>query len=156
MALVQIIAAHSEDRLHTVRELFQEYAGSLAIDLCFQNFREELAGLPGKYAPPAGRLLLALENEAMAGCVGLRPLAPNTAEIKRLYVRPAFRGRGVGRKLTQTVIESARQIGYARIRLDTLATMKEAVLLYQSLQFKAIPPYYENPSGCAQFFELEL
>ena len=156
MKLVRIIAAHSEDRLQSVRELFQEYADSLAIDLCFQNFREELATLPGKYAPPAGRLLLALDDEAVAGCVALRPIETRTAEMKRLYVRPAFRGRGVGRQLAQSVLESAREIGYARVRLDTLAIMKEAIALYQSLGFRTIPPYCENPSGGAHFLELNL
>ena len=151
---MQIIAAHSD--LPTIRELFQEYADSLEIDLCFQHFREELATLPGSYAPPAGRLLLALEGQAVAGCVALRPIDPQTAEIKRLYVRPAFRRSGTGRMLARAIIESARQVGYARIRLDTLATMKEAISLYQSLGFRSIPPYYDNPSPSAKFFELEL
>jgi putative acetyltransferase len=153
---VQLIAAHSEDRLRSVRKLFQEYADSLEIDLCFQNFREELATLPGKYAPPAGCLLLALDGEAVAGCVGLRPIDSQTAEMKRLYVRRAFRKGGTGRMLAQAIIECARQIGYARIRLDTLATMKEAISLYQSLGFHGIPPYYDNPSALAKFFQLEL
>lgn len=153
---MQIIAAHSEDRLHTIRELFQEYADSLKIDLCFQNFREELATLPGKYAPPAGCLLLGLDNEAIAGCVALRPIDPQTAEMKRLYVRPAFRSRGTGRMLALAIIEKARQIGYARIRLDTLAIMQEAISLYESLGFQTIPAYYENPSTAAKFMELKL
>jgi len=153
---VRIIAAHSEDRLRSVRELFQEYAASLEIDLCFQNFREELAALPGKYAPPEGRLLLALDGEEVAGCVALRPIDPQTAEMKRLYVRPVFRKSGTGRMLAQAIIESARQAGYARIRLDTLATMKDAISLYPSLGFQSIAPYYDNPSAWAKFFELEL
>jgi ribosomal protein S18 acetylase RimI-like enzyme len=153
---VRIIAAHSERRLHIIRELFQEYADSLEIDLCFQNFREELASLPGKYAPPSGCLLLALQDEAAAGCVALRQIDSATAEMKRLYVRPAFRRTGTGRRLAQAIIEHARQIGYARIRLDTLATMKEAISLYQSLGFRSIQAYYENPNGCAEFLELTL
>jgi ribosomal protein S18 acetylase RimI-like enzyme len=153
---VQLIAAHSQDRLHSIRELFREYADSLELDLCFQNFQDELATLPGKYAPPAGRLLLALDGEAVAGCVALRPIDPQIAEMKRLYVRPAFRGKGTGKLLAQTIIEEARRIGYARIRLDTLATMPKAISLYRSLGFGDIPPYYDNPSGSAKFMELKL
>ena len=153
---MQIIPAHSENRLHSVRELFQEYADSLEIDLCFQNFRQELASLPGNYAPPAGRLLLALDGEAVAGCVALRPIDSQTAEMKRLYVRPAFRRNGTGRRLAQAIIEEARQIGYACLRLDTLVTLKEATALYESLGFESIPPYYDNPNASVRFLELRL
>jgi carbonic anhydrase len=142
--------------IRETRILFQEYANSLEIDLCFQNLREELATLPGKYAPPSGRLLLALQGEAVAGCVALRKIDSETAEMKRLYVRPAFRRTGTGRKLAQAIIENARQIGYARIRLDTLSTMKEAISLYRSLGFQPIPAYYENPDSSAEFLELKL
>ena len=153
---MQIIAAHSQNHLQVVRELFQQYADSLKIDLCFQNFREELATLPGKYAPPSGCLLLALLDETIAGCVAVRSIDPQIAEMKRLYVRPALRGKGVGRLLAHSAIEAARQIGYSRMRLDTLATMREAIALYQSLGFRKIPPYYENPSDCAMYLELTL
>jgi ribosomal protein S18 acetylase RimI-like enzyme len=153
---VQIIAAHSQDRLHSIRELFKEYADSLDIDLCFQNFQHELATLPGKYAPPAGGLLLALDAETVAGCVALRPIDPQIAEMKRLYVRPAFRRKGAGKLLAQAIIEEAGRIGYARIRLDTLATMKQAISLYRSLGFGDIPAYYDNPSDSAKFMELKL
>lgn len=153
---MQIVAAHSEQDLHIIRELFQEYADSLEIDLCFQHFREELATLPGKYAPPAGRLLVARHDGAAAGCAALRQIDADTAEMKRLYVRPAFRRTGIGRLLAQAIIECAQEIGYARIRLDTMATMKEAISLYQSLRFRPIPAYYVNPSGSAEFFELKL
>jgi ribosomal protein S18 acetylase RimI-like enzyme len=153
---VQLIAAHSQDRLHSIRELFREYADSLELDLCFQNFQDELATLPGKYAPPAGRLLLALDGEAVAGCVALRPIDPQIAEMKRLYVRPAFRRKGAGKLLAQAIIEEAGRIGYARIRLDTLATMKQAISLYRSLGFGDIPAYYDNPSDSAKFMELKL
>jgi ribosomal protein S18 acetylase RimI-like enzyme len=153
---VQLIAAHSQDRLHSIRELFKEYADSLDIDLCFQNFQHELATLPGKYAPPAGGLLLALDAETVAGCVALRPIDPQIAEMKRLYVRPAFRRKGAGKLLAQAIIEEAGRIGYARIRLDTLATMKQAISLYRSLGFGDIPAYYDNPSDSAKFMELKL
>ena len=156
MNSVQILAADPQADLQIVRSLFQEYADSLQIDLCFQNFQEELATLPGKYAPPSGRLFLACQGDRVAGCVGLRAIDSDVAEMKRLYVRPAFRGTGTGRLLANAIIESARRIGYARIRLDTLATMKEAIALYLSLGFQAIAPYYDNPSGSARFFELKL
>jgi putative acetyltransferase len=154
--LVQILPAQTERDLHIVHDLFQEYADSLELDLCFQNFAEELATLPGKYAPPSGRLLLAACEETIAGCVALRGIAPGIAEMKRLYVRPAFRRKRIGRLLAEAVIEAARRIGYIRMRLDTLGTMREAIALYQSLGFGRIPPYYDNPSDCAVFMELVL
>jgi ribosomal protein S18 acetylase RimI-like enzyme len=153
---VQVISAHSPNDLPVVRELFQEYADSLRIDLCFQNFREELATLPGKYAPPAGCLLLAKEEQTIAGCVGVRAIGPGIAEMKRLYVRPAFRRTGLGRLLAQSAIEAARSMGYSLMQLDTLAIMREAIALYESLGFQKIPPYYDNPSEYALFFELIL
>jgi ribosomal protein S18 acetylase RimI-like enzyme len=133
-----------------------EYALALDVDLCFQNFEQELAALPGKYAPPAGRLLLAMHDNQISGCVALRPLADNICEMKRLYVRPPFRRLGTGRLLANAAIDSARQIGYRKMRLDTLASMKEAIALYSSLGFRRIEPYYANPSGCALFLELDL
>ena len=153
---MQIIAAHSAGFLPAVRELFTEYANSIEIDLCFQSFDRELAELPGKYAPPGGRLFLAMENESAAGCVALRKIEDGVCELKRLYVRPAFRGSGLGRKLSETVISAAREIGYRRMRLDTLSSMTPAIALYASLGFQRIAPYYDNPSGCAVFMELKL
>jgi putative acetyltransferase len=150
---LRIIAAQD---LETIRELFREYADSLEIDLCFQGFALELAGLPGKYAPPAGRLLLAVEGDKTAGCVALRPLGEAVCEMKRLYVRPAFRGRGAGRMLVRALVDAARTAGYRQMRLDTLATMKEAIALYESMGFRHIRPYYENPSPHAVFMELDL
>lgn len=170
---LRIVAGRWPEHLLTVRELFLEYARSLEIDLCFQNFEQELAELPGRYAPPAGALFLAKAGAAFAGCVALRPLATrdnrckgadgrskmdadSASEMKRLYVRPAYRGLGVGRALAQRIIEEARQLGYDRMVLDTLAGMKEAIALYESLGFHYRAPYYHNPDPCAVFMELEL
>ena len=138
------------------RELFLEYAAWLKVDLCFQGFDEELAGLPGKYAPPQGRLLLASVKGELAGCVALRPLAPGTGEVKRLYVRPAFRGRGVAKKLAEELLAAAHAISYARLRLDTLAFMHEAAALYRSLGFVETAPYYDNPLPGVVYMDLEL
>jgi ribosomal protein S18 acetylase RimI-like enzyme len=153
---MQLIPADSPEHLPIVRKLFREYADSIEIDLCFQSFDAELAGLPGKYAPPAGRLWLAMIEGKPAGCVALRPIATDICEMKRLYVRPEFRSRKVGRALASSVIAAARAIGYERMRLDTLSSMNEAIALYESLGFQRIPAYYANPSGLAVFFELML
>jgi ribosomal protein S18 acetylase RimI-like enzyme len=153
---MQILEAHSPDCIPVIRELFTEYANSIEIDLCYQSFDRELAELPGRYAPPEGRLFLALESGKAAGCVALRKIGDGVCEMKRLYVRPAFRSVGLGRKLATTIITAARETGYDRMRLDTLGSMKEAIALYESLDFQRIPPYYDNPSGCAVFMELAL
>ncbi len=154
-----LIQADSPARIATARELFEEYAAGLGVDLCFQNFTKELAELPGDYAPPKGRLLLAYIDDAVevCGCVALRPLADGACEMKRLYLRPNFRGKGLGRKLAEAIIKEARQIGYSRMRLDTLpGKMNEAIAMYQSFGFKEIPPYYKNPVESAMFMELVL
>ena len=151
-----IIEVCAPDRLATVRELFIEYAQAIAVDLCFQDFERELTELPGRYAPPAGSLLLALDGANAAGCVALRNIGDGICEMKRLYVRPAFRGKGLGRALASDIIAAAKQIGYERMRLDTLSSMKEAIALYQSLGFRRIAPYYDNPNRGAVFMELDL
>jgi ribosomal protein S18 acetylase RimI-like enzyme len=148
--------ATSRAQLAVVRELFLEYAASLEISLCFQNFEQELAGLPGKYASPSGRLLLASDADQPAGCVAIRPLDPGACEMKRLYVRPGWRRQGLGRTLALAIIAAAREIGFDRMRLDTLASMTAAIALYRSLGFQRIPPYYDNPSESAVFMELHL
>lgn len=149
-----IVNAASAGEIAEIRKLFLEYAASLEISLCFQNFEDELASLPGKYAPPGGRLFLAKEGGETIGCGALRPLEPDICEMKRLYVRANWRGRGVGHLLALRLIKAAREAGYARMRLDTLDTMTKAMALYSSLGFKRIEPYYENPSERAVFMEL--
>lgn len=131
--------------IEEVRRLFLDYQAALGVDLCFQGFAQELASLPGSYARPAGRLLLAAQGASILGGVGLRPLAGADCEMKRLYVRPPGRGRGLGRKLATQVIAEARQAGYRRILLDTLPAMSEARALYRSLGFSEVAPYYPNP-----------
>ena len=143
-----------------VREIFQEYAEGLGIDLRFQQFDAELAGLPGDYAEPRGALLLATVDGELAGCCALRPLDtadyPNTSEMKRLYVRKAFRGFGLGRLLTEAILDAARQAGYASVLLDTLNEMDTARNLYADLGFEEIPPYYHNPISGAHSLKVNL
>jgi ribosomal protein S18 acetylase RimI-like enzyme len=153
---MQTLQAHSTEYLAAIRELFTEYANSIEVDLCFQSFDRELTELPGRYAPPGGRLLLAMEGTRAVGCVALRKIDDGICEMKRLYLRPSFRRQGLGRELARAIITAAREIGYERMRLDTLSSMKEAIALYESLGFQRIAPYYDNPNSCAVFMELVL
>jgi ribosomal protein S18 acetylase RimI-like enzyme len=153
---VRVVDGHTGDRLPAVRALFEEYAASLEVDLSFQDFQSELTELPGDYAPPAGRLLLALDGDDAAGCVALRPYEPGVCEMKRLYVRPAFQGTGLGRRLAEAIVEAGRDAGYASMRLDTLPTMVAARGLYRSLGFEEIEAYRPNPVHGTTYFELRL
>jgi ribosomal protein S18 acetylase RimI-like enzyme len=154
---MRLTQPHTSEQIELVRELFKEYEAWLDIDLCFQNFHKELAELPGDYAPPTGRLLLAIENESIAGCIALRKIGDGICEMKRLFARSEFRGQGLGRKLVEAIISEARKIGYERMRLDTLpGKMDEAIALYRSLGFTEIEPYYQNPVPGAKFMELTL
>lgn len=151
------IQAESPAQVIQARELFLEYAQSLGFSLCFQNFDKELADLPGDYAPPHGRLLLAEYASQLAGCVALHKLDSNICEMKRLYLRPQFRGKGFGRVLANRIIAEARLIGYHRMRLDTVEpVMKDAVAMYRRLGFAEIAPYCKNPIAGALYMELQL
>jgi putative acetyltransferase len=153
----RIVPAEERAQIDQVRTLFREYASSLGFSLCFQSFDAELAGLPGEYSPPAGQLLLAFYDSTAAGCVALRKLEDGICEMKRLYVRPEFRGQGLGRDLVLRLIEQTRHSWYGRIRLDTIAaSMAEAVGLYRSLGFREIPPYCRNPIPGAIYLELDI
>jgi ribosomal protein S18 acetylase RimI-like enzyme len=144
----------------SLREILREYAGGLGVDLCFQKFDQELASLPGEYAPPRGALFLARVDGEVAGCCALRPVDnadyPNAAEMKRLYVRDAFRGLGLGRQLAEVAMDAARQGGYACVLLDTLSDMEAARALYADLGFEEIPPYYHNPIPGAHYLKADI
>ena len=142
---MKILQAQTADDIETVRALFREYERFLKVDLCFQGFAEELATLPGRYALPQGRLLLAWAGEQAAGCVALRPLENGVCEMKRLFVRPAYRGRGLGLMLAQRIIHEAIAVGYTVMRLDTLDTLERAMRIYENLGFQRCAPYYANP-----------
>ena len=154
--MLTIIQAETGKNLELARNIFKEYAASLDFDLDFQDFEEELSDLPGQYAPPEGCLLVAMYGEKPAGCIGLRKINHGICEMKRLYVKPQFRGSGIGRVLAEAIIEEARQIKYARMRLDTVPSMEKARVLYVSLGFKKIRPYRYHPIPGSEFMELAL
>jgi GNAT superfamily N-acetyltransferase len=152
-----VFQAESVSRIAQARELFLEYAKSLGFSLCFQNFDQELAGLPGDYSPPDGRLLLAEHESKLAGCVALHKINAHVCEMKRLYLCPQFRGKGLGRALAERIIAEARQIGYQSMRLDTVEpVMKDAVVMYRRLGFREIPAYRANPMPGTLYMELQL
>jgi GNAT superfamily N-acetyltransferase len=157
---IELIRADGAPWLEPAREILREYAASLAVDLCFQNFEDELAALPGAYAPPGGQLLLAYVDGALAACGGLRGLEDvdhvNACEMKRLYVRPAFRRFGLGRTLAEALLDEARRAGYSTMLLDTLDEMESARELYASLGFEECAPYYFNPIPGAHYLKVDL
>lgn len=154
--MTELILAVTDEQLAAINRLFNEYTTALGFDLDFQEYKEEVATLPGAYAPPYGRLYLAQHDGHLAGCVALRRFEEAICEMKRMYVKPEFRGKGIGRVMAEKVISDAREIGYTRMRLDTIDTMKEAIALYRSLGFRPIAPYRYNPVEGAFFMELVL
>jgi ribosomal protein S18 acetylase RimI-like enzyme len=148
--------ARTIKEIEDIKILFREYELYLNVDLCFQGFDEEISALPGKYLPPGGELLTAVDAKKVLGCVGLRKLDKGVCEMKRLFVRPEARGIGLGKKLALNIIAKARELGYFSMKLDTLDSLKKAVSLYESLGFKRIEPYYKNPLPGALYWELKL
>jgi putative acetyltransferase len=155
--MIEIIQAETSEQIETARKLFREYEAWFGMNLCFQNFDEEVANLPGKYVAPEGRLFLAFSDEKIAGCIALRKLEDGICEMKRLFVKDEFRGQKIGIKLIEKLFEEARNIGYEKMRLDTFPSkMGKAVSLYESYGFREIAPYYHNPYGETLFMELDL
>jgi GNAT superfamily N-acetyltransferase len=154
---VTLVEATTAADIDVVRSLFVEYERWLGVDLCFQGFAEELRSLPGRYAPPRGRLLLACDADGDgAGVVGMWPLDEDTCEMKRLFVRPLWRGRGIGGRLAEAIVQIGVDVGYVRMRLDTLERLTEALMLYRSMGFREIKPYYHNPLESVLYMEREL
>ena len=160
MPVIEILSPRHEADLLQTKEIFLAYAKAINIDLCFQDFDTELANLPGDYSPPRGALLLAWVDQKLAGCCAMRPIDSsdyaNAAEMKRLFVRPEFRGLGLGRQLAESIIDAARMSGYASVLLDTLDDMEIARAMYEDLGFKEIPPYYHNPLAGAHYLKVDL
>jgi ribosomal protein S18 acetylase RimI-like enzyme len=158
--VVEIIQADGLAQMDQTRAIFQEYAATLPVSLCFQGFEQELLDLPGEYAQPRGALLLAWTGGVLVGCCALRPLDAsdyaNAAEMKRLFVRPAYRGQGLGRLLTEAILDAARAAGFSCVLLDTLDDMESARALYEDLGFVEIPPYYHNPIAGAHYLNVDL
>jgi len=153
---IHITRAESPDQIDEVRRLFREYERFLGVDLCFQSFEEELAGLPGKYGPPDGVLLMAMDGQQAAGCVALRKAEDGVCEMKRLFLRPQYRGQGLGRLLAERIVSEATALGYTVMRLDTLNKLKEAMGLYEAMGFRRIAAYYGNPLPGVVYWELDL
>lgn len=160
MPVIEILSPRHEADLLQTKEIFLAYAKAINIDLCFQDFDTELANLPGDYSPPRGALLLAWVDQKLAGCCALRPIDSsdyaNASEMKRLFVRPEFRGLGLGRQLAESIIDAARMSGYDSVLLDTLDDMEIARAMYEDLGFKEIPPYYHNPLAGAHYLKVDL
>ncbi len=158
--MMEITTPRKPEELEALRGILREYAAGLGVDLCFQGIDAELAGLPGPYIEPRGALLTAMVDGALAGCCALRPLDnvdyPNACEMKRLFVRPQFRGLGIGRLLAEAILDAARQAGYACLLLDTLSDMETARALYEDLGFEEIPPYYHNPIAGSHYLKVKL
>lgn len=158
--VIQVITPASPAELQATRQIFEEYAQQLGVDLCFQNFDAELESLPGDYAEPLGALLLVLVDGDLAGCCAMRPLRssdyPNACEMKRLYVRSRYRCRGLGRQLAEAILDAAQIAGYHHMLLDTLSEMESARALYGDLNFKEIPPFYHNPIAGAHYLKVDL
>ncbi|MCX7746691.1 MAG: GNAT family N-acetyltransferase [Clostridia bacterium] len=154
--MIRICEAEGAQDIEDVRVLFKDYALTMELDLCFQNFEEELAALPGKYALPTGYLLLAKDQDKSIGCVAVRKIDDGVCEMKRLYVKSQYRGMKIGKRLAEEIIEKARELGYDLMKLDTLFTMKEAVALYKLLGFKETQAYTFNPSEDVIYMELNL
>ena len=157
---VEIVECQPSDDMTAFRQIFREYAAGLGVDLCFQNFELELASLPGDYSQPRGALIAALVDDQLAGCCALRPLDTvdyaDACEMKRLYVRPEFRGLGLGRQLVEAILNCARRAGYLAVLLDTLNDMEAARALYEDLGFEEVPPYYYNPIAGAHYLKAQL
>jgi putative acetyltransferase len=156
MTMIEIGTAQTPEDLESIRGLFRQYQHGLGVDLCFQDFEAELAGLPGKYAAPTGALLIARDGDVACGCVAVRPMEGTICEMKRLFVRPDRRGRGLGRRLAEAILIQARSLGYTTMRLDTLERLTEAMCLYESMGFRRISAYYDNPLIGVVYWELEL
>lgn len=153
---MNIFQAQTDKHIQDARILFREYEAALGVDLCFQSFEEELANLPGKYAPPPGSLLLAEDDNGVTGCAAMRKIAEHCCEMKRLFVRPPYRGMGIGRMLAREIIRRARHSGYRIMYLDTLVILERAIALYQSLGFQETEPYYHNPLDGVVYLKLDL
>jgi putative acetyltransferase len=154
--MLKLIDVETEEHLEIIRELFREYENFLGFHLCFQEFEKEMEGLPGKYAPPEGRLIIAEYDSEVAGCIALKKIGEGICEMKRLYVRPKFRGKKIGRVLAEKIIAEAKAIGYKKMRLDTLKRLKEALSLYRSMGFREIGSYVFNPLEDVVYMERDL